>query len=756
MKRIFGYAYVFLATFCAVVSAADVVTTIAGDGTGSSTGDGGQALAATVNDPVLMARDANGNLYFTEYSGNRIRKIDTNGIITTVAGTGVAGYSGDGGPATAAQIRTPIGIVVDSAGNLYFSEQQNHIIRKVDTSGIISTAAGNGTAGQAGDGLPASQSILNTPASMALDPVTGNIVWSELNSYRIRFLDTNGFVNTLAGTGSPGMLNDGGTATTAQIGVSGGMSFTPNGDMFFVDGSNVRIRKISGGILTSIAGTGAAGFSGDGGPAASATFSFQSGSSYNGAATVDSQGNIFITDFYNNRIRRIDAATMNIDTVLGTGSATFNGDGLAPLATATNALHVLLNADGSLIFTDGNRIRRTVINPPAPTSASISAVFTSGGVDFETRSVKSGTTVKWTGSGVDPNNIGLQFTWDFGDGSATVTGKSVSHLMSVSTGESTFTVTVTAGHANGSVTATATISVAAPASGGTINIAQGDSAILNPLLDIKTKLFDSDGGVLQLDISGTAVGRAPFDLNTDFDGLKGRVATRLGFRPLQRFSEPGMFVATHKATDKGTGLDAGKARRTLAVSDRELGTASSSVTPPASHELKLKSMTGKFLFGRSGAATAAKPDTVTYSGTIELPAGLTLTGTLPVAIGIGNIIDSAVVSAKGKATLPSTLGRIKKLQVKFPKLAKGTTATTAGQLATVTIGFSSLNMSANGFDTEGVTGSVRSDEVGEKSVTRNIQVALVIGGVAYDSLAPVQFKLSKKKDAGAISGRGAR
>lgn len=738
---------------CAMASATDVVTTICGNGTASTTGDGGTALAATTNVPILMARDAAGNIYFTEYSGNRVRKIDTNGIITTIAGTGVAGYAGDGGPATAAQIRTPVGIGLDSAGNIYISEQQNHIIRKIAKDGTISTLAGNGSAGFAGDGMPAAQSVLNTPASLIVD-ASDNIIWSELNNYRIREYDAaSGNVITIAGTGTQGILNDNGPATSAQIGTAGGFSFAPNGDLLFVDASNGKVRKISSGNISSIAGTGTPGFGGDGGPAANATFFFQNGGSANGMTAVDSQGNIYISDYFNYRIRLIDIASGNINTILGTGTSTFNGDGLAPLATSGSPLALLLNSDGSFIYIDDNRIRRTLINPPAPTSASISAVFTSGGVDFETRSVKTGTTVKWTGSGVDSNNIGLIFTWDFGDGSAPVTGKSVSHLMSVSTGESSYTVTVTAGHANGSVTATATIAVAAPASGGTANIANGDASV-NPLLNIKSTLFDSDGGILELDVSGAAVGRAPFDLNTDFDGLKGRVASRIGFRPLQRFAEPGVFVATHTATDHSTGLDAGKARRTLAVSERELG--QSTVTPPGSHEVKLKTMAGKFLFGRSGAATLAKPDTVTFSGTIELPAGLALTQNLPVSIGIGNIIDSATVTSKGKAQLPSTLGRIKKLQVKFPRLAKGNTTTTAGQLATVTIGLSSLSMSANGFDTEGVTSSVRSDEATLKNVARNIQVALTIGGVAYESTAPVQFKLSKKQDSGAIAGRAAR
>lgn len=740
--------------FGAALFAADVVTTFCGNGTASDTGDGGQASAATVNDPVALVRDSSGNLYFTEASGHRVRKIDTTGVITTIAGTGVAGYSGDGGPATAAQLHTPVGLLVDGSGNIIFSEQQNHIIRKVDAAGIISTIAGTGVSGYSGDTGAATAALLTSPASMTFD-LSGNIIFGDINNHTIRIITiSDGKINTIVGNGSAGFV-DNVAGTSAQIDAPGGMFVNAAGDLIFVDCNNNRVRKLSAGTVTTIAGNGTAGFGGDGGPALSAQFKFNNGGGgVNGAVIPDGQNGLIITDTYNSRIRKISGG--NVDTIAGNGSATFNGDGLTPLATALTPNGTLLNSDGGLTFIDGQRIRTIMINPPAPTSASISAVFTSGGVDFETRSVKSGTTVKWTGAGVDPSNINLQFTWDFGDGSAAVTGKSVSHLMSVATGESSYTVTLTAGHANGSVTTTTTISVAAPASGGTTNIAQGDSAIVNPLLDIKTKLFDSDGGVFQFDVSGTAIGRAPFDLNTDFDGLKGRIATRPGFRPLQRLGEPGMIVATHKATDTGTGLDAGKARHMLAVSDRELGLTPSTLIPPASHKVKLKSLTGKFLFGRSGAATVAKPDAVTYSGTIELPAGLDLTQNQTVSIGIGNIIDSAVVSPKGKVTLPSTLKNIKKLQVKFPKLAKGTTTTTAGQLASVTIGLSALNMSANGFDTEGVTSKIRSDEAGAKSVTRNIQVALVIGGVAYDSLDEVQFKLSKKQDAGAISGRGAR
>jgi RHS repeat-associated protein len=273
-----------------------IITTVAGDGGYYYDGDGGGAIYHSINSPGQIAVDAAGNIYIAEY--NRIRKVDTNGIITTVAGNGSYRYSGDGGPATAAGIHTE-GVAVDAAGNLYISDNYNNRIRKVDTNGIITTVAGNGVDGYGGDGGLATAAKLRRPTGVAVD-AAGNIYICDNWNYRIRKVDTSGIITTVAGNGVDGYGGDGGPATAAKLSLPDGVAVDAAGNIYIADQWNQRIRKVdTRGIITTIAGNGVDGYGGDGGPATTAKLCYPS------KVAVDTAGNIYIADHCNDRIRKV-------------------------------------------------------------------------------------------------------------------------------------------------------------------------------------------------------------------------------------------------------------------------------------------------------------------------------------------------------------------------------------------------------------------------------------------------------------------
>ena len=317
-------------------------------------GDGGPASEAQLNTPRGVAVDRAGNLYIADLSDDRIRKVDATGTITTVAGTGESGFSGDGGPATQAQLSQPASVAVDGAGNLYIADAVNHRIRKVDAMGTITTVAGTGESGFSGDGGPASEAQLNIPASVAVDGA-GNLYIADLFNDRIRKVDATGTITTVAGTGESGFGGDGGPATQAQLQPPYGVAVDGAGNLYIVDRSNNRIRKVDpAGTITTVAGTGERGFSGDGGPASEAQLRAPTG------VAVDGAGNLYIVDRSNNRIRKVDAAG-TITTVAGTGERRFGGDGgPASEAQLNYPLGVAVDGAGNLYIADtGNsRIRK--------------------------------------------------------------------------------------------------------------------------------------------------------------------------------------------------------------------------------------------------------------------------------------------------------------------------------------------------------------------------------------------------------------
>jgi hypothetical protein len=291
-----------------------IITIAAGIGNkGVSNGDGGQATSASLMTPTGVTVDTSGNFYFVD-NYNRVRKVTVaTGIISTVAGNGVYAYSGDGGQATAASINRPFALAIDAANNLYIADRYNNAVRKVSAAtGIISTIAGTGTAGHTGDGGPATAAQLNMPLTITVDQA-GNVYVSHQNNPVIRRIDAvTGIISTFAGTGVRGFGGDGGPATSALFRILGGLATDVAGNVFVSDESNMRIRKIdiATGIINTIAGTGTVpgGYNGDQIPATTARFNEPRGICF------DPAGNLLIADENNYRLRKVIYDTIPADT----------------------------------------------------------------------------------------------------------------------------------------------------------------------------------------------------------------------------------------------------------------------------------------------------------------------------------------------------------------------------------------------------------------------------------------------------------
>jgi sugar lactone lactonase YvrE len=284
---------------------AATMKTMVGDG-GEQLGDGDPAKSAGLCGPNDVTLDASGNMYISDGGlycsgpgGYTVRKVDPHGIITTVAGTGKAGYSGDGGPATKARLNVPIAVAVDRDGNFYLTDGDNYRIRKVDKEGIITTFAGTGHAGYSGDGGPATEADL-TVADIALDG-KGNIYFSDLENQRIRKIDREGIIHTVAGSGKRGYSGDGGPATEAALKDPWGIAVDGEGNLFFGDHHNSVIRKVdSDGMITTVAGTGKTGFNREKGPATEVMLHEPIGLFFDDDSDI-----LYISDTFNARIRAL-------------------------------------------------------------------------------------------------------------------------------------------------------------------------------------------------------------------------------------------------------------------------------------------------------------------------------------------------------------------------------------------------------------------------------------------------------------------
>ncbi|MCK9927852.1 protein kinase [Frankia sp. Mgl5] len=274
------------------------VSDLAGTGADGYSGDGGPAAAAKLNGPGSAVLDKNGNIYIPDAQNYRIRKITPDGIINTIAGTGTAGFSGDGGPATAAQINSAEKVAIGPDGSIYIADYDNHRIRKITPDGIINTIAGTGLQGYSGDGGPATAAKLDGPNDVELGD-DGTLYIANLGSNTIQKITKDGIITTVAGNGQKGFSGDGGPATAAQLSVPS-VSLGNGGEIYIADYGNNRVRKVDpNGTITTIAGTGAEGSGGDGGQATAAQFNEPS------SVAEDADGALYIADSGNNRLRRI-------------------------------------------------------------------------------------------------------------------------------------------------------------------------------------------------------------------------------------------------------------------------------------------------------------------------------------------------------------------------------------------------------------------------------------------------------------------
>ncbi len=355
------------------VNAQGLIVTAAGSGQASAPKDGGLATDAGISLPAGIAVSNTGVIYVADRGNKRVRRIGADGRISTAAGTGDSGYSGDGGQGSAARINSPAGVAVDAAGNLYVADRANHRVRRVDTRGIITTFAGSASGGYSGDGGPASSATLAFPTGVTVD-ASGRVLIADSGNNVIRRVDTSGVISTVAGSGTAGFGGDGGPALRAQLNNPSGVVVDGAGDIIIADSSNRRVRRVGqNGNISTIAGTGADGLSVDGSPAASAALAAPIG------VAVDGAGNVFIADRQDCRIRKVSPAGV-ITTVAGTGFSGFVGDGgLATQARLHFPEGVALDQGGNVYFTDrdNNRVRVVLANPPTftalPGSLSFSA-----------------------------------------------------------------------------------------------------------------------------------------------------------------------------------------------------------------------------------------------------------------------------------------------------------------------------------------------------------------------------------------------
>lgn len=336
---------------------------IAGNGQAGSQGDGGLATQAQLDNPFGVIRGPDGAIWFCEYSGQRVRRIATDGLIETVVGTGQKGYTGDNGPALQATLNLPHEIRFDSKGDLYIVDMQNHAVRKVDReTKTITTIAGNGTAGYSGDGGPAKEAQFKQPHSIQFGP-NGDLYICDIGNHVIRRIDRESqTISTFAGTGLPGPTPDGSPLVGTPLKGPRSIEFDRNGDLWLAtrEGNQVfRIDMLAGKYI-HVAGTGQSGFEGNGGPAKLAKLKGPKG------IAIDEQANVWLADTESHSVRMIDAKTGTIQLMAGTGT---EGDGPtgAPLGCKLNRLHgIYADRDGSILIGDSqsHRIRR--LYPKSP------------------------------------------------------------------------------------------------------------------------------------------------------------------------------------------------------------------------------------------------------------------------------------------------------------------------------------------------------------------------------------------------------
>jgi len=375
-------------------AAPGTISTIAGsDPFGDFSGDGGPAIEAALNNPAGVAVLPDGGYLIADAANGRVRRVFPDGTIKTVAGTGNYEFSGDGGPATAASLQVPLGVAVLPDGGFLIADAAADRVRRVSVAGIITTVAGNGTRGFSGDGGPATAAEIDDPNGLAVLPDGGFLIAD--GDYVVRRVSPNGTITTVAGTGSPGFSGDGGSATEAQLSFTYSVAVTADGGFLITDTGNRRIRRVSPiGIITTVAGTGVQGSAGDGGAATAAELDFPTG------VVTTPDGGFLIADWFGNRVRWVSPSGL-ISTVAGTGTPSLfvNGDGgPANAANISMPFAVAATPSGGFVFIDGSYALRLVAAgfatavPPTVPAAPIIGSSTVG---------DASATVRWTAPTTD-------------------------------------------------------------------------------------------------------------------------------------------------------------------------------------------------------------------------------------------------------------------------------------------------------------------------------------------------------------------
>lgn len=341
-----------------------VITTFAGTGVAGYAGDGGPAAAAQLNNPFGVVRGPDRGIYICDMGNHVIRKVDLQGRITTVAGTGQAGYSGDAGPALAAKLNEPYEIRFDASGHMFFVEMRNHVVRRVDAkSGIVTTVAGTGQAGFSGDAGPATRATMNQPHSIQLDG-KGRLLICDIGNHRIRIVDlSSGMIDTFAGTGAKAGTPDGAPMRGTPLNGPRAIDFDAQGDLWVAlrEGNAVYKLNMATRTFHHMAGNGTAGFTGHGGPARQATLSGPKGLS------VGPDGNVYLADTESHSIRMIETKRGTLEPIAGTGQKGDGPDG-DPLQCKMARPHgVFVDTDGMLFVGDSeaHRVRRMSLRPGA-------------------------------------------------------------------------------------------------------------------------------------------------------------------------------------------------------------------------------------------------------------------------------------------------------------------------------------------------------------------------------------------------------
>ncbi|HTB32456.1 MAG TPA: T9SS type A sorting domain-containing protein [Bacteroidia bacterium] len=336
-----------------------IITNVAGQRYHINPDGGNMATNTHLANPTAVYADNTGNIYISDWGNNKLRVVNSNGVISTLAGIGVNGYSGDGGPSTAAELCGPMGIFADASHNVYMADIGNGRIRKIDTSGIISSIAGNGAYGFSGDGGSALNAEFEDPAGICGDK-SGNIYVADEFNNRVRKISKSGIISTVAGSASRGYSGDGGPATGAELYYPSSVAVDDSNNIFIADESNNAIRKVnSSGIIFTIAGNGIGGFTGDGGPSNTAEL-------FNAAGVgVDNSGNIYITDGFNERTRKI-TPDGKISTIAGTGLAGYSASfDVAIHATLYDPVCIMADTSGNLYFANifNNLVQKLSVAP---------------------------------------------------------------------------------------------------------------------------------------------------------------------------------------------------------------------------------------------------------------------------------------------------------------------------------------------------------------------------------------------------------